>query len=111
MSIQRVLAGVCLVAGVWVLAGPGWALLLAGAVLFLAPEPQRIKNAATRMGLAVAEAWRWVVTSRQTAAAASMPAAIAAIAVGLALAVGIGWGVAAAGLAIGGLALRVDGIE
>lgn len=108
MSIPRVLAGLCAVAGAFVLAGPGWALLAAAAILYVTPATPKLQRAAARVRAAAAVVWRWLATGRQAVAAAAMPVAIAAIAVGLGLAVGVGWGLAAAGVAVGGLSVAAD---
>lgn len=111
MGIQRLLAAACAVAGVGVLAGLGWALLTAAVLLFAVPSADGLHTAVRRVRSVAAAIWRWLATGRQAVAAASMPAAILALALGIGLALGPGWGLAAAGVVIGGLALRIDGTE
>ena len=109
MHVRRVLAGVCAVAGITLLAGPGWALLAAAAILFLYPPPVGVHGAVLRVREAAAAAGRWIISGRRQAkAAAAMPLAILGLASGLSLAVGVGWGIAAAGLCVGGLSLAAD---
>lgn len=108
VSIPRVLAGLCAVAGVLVLAGLGWALLTAAAILFLAPVSPGLLSAPRRIRDAAAAVWRWLAGGRQAVAAASTPVAIIGLAVGISLAVGVGWGVAVACVVIIALALQVD---
>src|SRR5512139_713223 len=111
VEIRRAVAGACAVAGVAVLAGPGWALLAAAALLWLSPMPQRLTKAAERAANAAGLVWRWLKSGRQAIAAASMPIAIMCVAVGLGLAVGLGWGITAAGVAVGGLSLAANNSE
>lgn len=105
---QRPLAGVCAVAGLALLAGPGWALLAASVLLAVAPPSRRMTVAAVRVRQMAAAVWRWLLTGRQAVAGAAMPLAIVAVGAGLGLALGAGWGLAAAGLAVGGLSLAID---
>lgn len=107
-TVARVLAGVCAVSGVALLAGAGWALLLAAVLLCVVGPSARLTVAATRSRAALAAAWRWLLTGRQAVAAASMPLAVVGLAVGLGLAVGVGWGIAAAAVSVGGLSLAAD---
>lgn len=111
MQIRRYLAGACAVAGVAVLAGLGWALLAAAALLLITPEPQRLHAAAGRARAGIRAAWRWLKSGRQAIAAASMPIAILCIAAGLSMAIGVGWGITAAGVVVGGLSIAADKSE
>jgi hypothetical protein len=105
MGIQRLAAAACAVAGVWMLTGPGWALLTAAALLFVAPESVRLRQAADRGRRVVAAAWRWLATGRRAVATASMPAAAVLLPTGVFLLSGVGAGLLAAGLVLGGLSL------
>jgi len=107
MSIQRVLAGVCAVAGVALLAGPGWALLVAALLLFLAPEPKRIRSAVGRCREALASTGTWLMSGRRSVAAATMPVAFVAVGAGVLLMAGVGAALLAAGVVLGGLSLHL----
>lgn len=111
MQIRRYLAGGCAVAGVAVLAGLGWSLLAAAVLLWMTPEPQRLRSVAGRARDGLSAAWRWLKSGRQSIAAASMPLAIVCVAVGLSVAVGVGWGITAAGVVVGGLSIAADKSE
>lgn len=108
MEIRRFLAGACAIAGIALLAGLGWALLSAAALLFVSSPPQRIQAVSDRVRVSALALWRWLTTGRQAIAAASMPLAILSIGIGLGLAVGAGWGIAAAGVVVGGLSIAAD---
>ncbi len=90
------------------LAGPGWALLAAAAVLYVTSATPRLASTAVRLRVAGAAMWRRLLTGRQAVAAASMPLAVAALAVGLGIALGVGWGLATAGVVVGGLSIAAD---
>ena len=109
MSLQRVAAALCAVAGVTLLAGPGWALLTAAAFLFVSSRATASPSLALgRVRWAAATVWRWLAGGRQAVAAASTPVAIVGLGVGMGLAFGVGWGLAVASVVIIGLALQVD---
>jgi len=103
------LAGLCVVAGVGVLAGPGWALLAAAVVLYLTPVPERVRHLARK-----ARAWtmgksratrRWLVTGRHQVAMAAMPVGVILVPVGAGMAFGAGWALIIAGALCVGVAL------
>ena len=103
----------CAVAGIALLAGPGWALLVAAALLYTAPRlnevPAGVRLVWARAQIHGRAARVWLTTpGRQRKAAAAMPVAVLGLAVGLAVAVGVGWGITAASLAVGGLSLAAD---
>ena len=107
---RRWVAAAALVAGVGVLAGFGWALLAAGALLWLTPatpDPARRAVLAWRSGIARAgRAWRsWRGRPRAVLATASMPAAMTMLPIGVGLLAGVGAGLVAAGLVFGGVSL------
>ncbi len=106
--IRRCAAAAAAVAGVLVLAGVGWALLVAAVLLFLAPVPDFLRARGARAAAAVGRVWRWLLSGRQQVAAASMPLAILGLAVGLGMAVGPGWGIAAAAVSVGYLSIAAD---
>lgn len=106
MRIQRFAAGCLAVAGIVVLAGVGWALLAAGALLYIA-TPGPSLGRIWRQGVVDARrAWRWMVAGgRRSVAIVSMPAAVLLLAVGIGASVGIGWGVVAGGSALAAVSL------
>ncbi len=106
--VRRWLAGGCAVAGVAVLAGIGWGLLVAAALLFLAPAPDALRVRAVAVTAGVVRVWRWLLSGRQAVAAAVMPFAVLGLGVGVGLAVGVGWGLAAAAVSVGGMSLAAD---
>ncbi len=105
MTFRQVAAAGCAVAGVAVLAGPGWALIAAAALLYVVPAPTRLKVAAGRVRSATVAAWRWLATGRRAVAAASMPTAVLLLAVGAGVAAGAGVGLAVAGVALGAVSV------
>lgn len=104
---HRWVAVLFLCAGVWLLAGLGWALLLAGvAVWDLAPRQQQ----SVAWDEAVVKAREVLVRVRQASprravAAGSMAAAAVALPSGVLLAAGIGAGVISLGVVLGGVSL------
>lgn len=116
--VRRWLAGLCLVAGVVVLAGYGWALIVAAGVLYASrgqdPGVARVIGS-VRGRLAAAGRWlaggvraagRMAVVQR--ASLLLVAAGIAGVGVGLAVWVHPGAGVLAAGLASGAIGLRLE---
>lgn len=111
--VQRWAAAGCVVAGLAILAGPGWALLAAGGCLGLASVAGPAEPVAAESGLA--HTWvrvRAAVGSvkgwgRRQVAVATMPAAILAVSVGLGVAAGAGVGLTAAGIVTGAVSLMV----
>jgi hypothetical protein len=84
-------------AGVWVLAGPGWALL-AGALLVFVLWPQGAETALARAGRQAVELGRRARTApRRAVAMGGTAGGLALLPVGLALSTGIGVAVAVAG--------------
>jgi hypothetical protein len=84
-------------AGVWVLAGPGWALL-AGALLVFALWPQGAETALARAGRQVLELGRRAAAApRRAVAMGTSAGGLALLPVGLALSTGIGVAVAVGG--------------
>jgi hypothetical protein len=103
---RAVLVGGCAVAGVAVLAGPGWALLAAAAVLWAVPTPALVavwaRRAGTRLRDTVSFGRGWVTAhSRRAAALVSAPAAVVLIPVGVGLSFGLGFALISAGLILG----------
>ncbi len=102
--MQRMVAAACLVAGVFVLAGFGWALLGAGAVLWFRDD---------RAAAWMAEKWHRVqgvaVTlarmPRRALAGVSMGTGMVAAPTGVSLALGLGFGLVAAGVMLVGFSL------
>jgi hypothetical protein len=105
IDLQRVIAGACAVAGVAILAGPGWALLAAAVLLFTSPTSKRVSalTLAARDRLVVG--WRWLVSSRAAVAKASMPAGVIVASVGVFAVLGAGFALIAIGGALAGLSL------
>jgi hypothetical protein len=104
--MHRAAAVVCLAGGVWVLAGPGWALLLLGVLLWaVAPRdaaPVRLDEVAARVRGLVEQARQ---APRRVAAVGSMAAGAVALPSGVLLVAGLGAGVITAGVVLGGLSL------
>jgi hypothetical protein len=99
------LAGLCGVAGVAVLAGPGWALLAAALVFYLTPLPSRVTRIARLVPARAVRAWRWLVTGRHQVAMSVTPVAIVLVPVGAGFVAGLGWALIVFGLLVLGLAL------
>lgn len=99
----------CAVAGVGVLAGPGWALLAAAAALWVIPTPATVAGWVGRVGtrawVVTATAGRWVAGSRRRVAIVTAPAAAVLAPVGVAMSLGAGAGLVAAGLVLGGMSM------
>ena len=110
------IAAAASVAGIWLLAGPGWALLVAAALIaFIPATPGTAARMAIRVRAGrstarswVARRWRWLAADRQRLAALAMPVGVTAIGVGLGLALGPGYGLAVAGVCVAGLSLAAD---
>ncbi len=106
MSIQRFAAGVCAVAGVAVLAGLGWALLAAAALLTLAPPAPALARVWRQLRVDGRRAWRWLHDGgRRAVAIASLPAAVVLLPVGVGLIAGLGWAVFSGAVSLGGVSL------
>lgn len=108
-GLRAVVVGGCAVAGVVVLAGPGWGLLAAAAVLWVMPAP-----AVARAWAGRAAGWvrglggpvrRWVAGGRRAVAVASAPAAMLLIPLGVGVSLGLGASLVAAGVMLGGLSM------
>lgn len=104
------LAGVCAVAGVLVLAGPGWALLALAAVVYLTPVPARLRTAARALGSRSTRLagrwWRWLVSGRHEVAITLAVVALVLAPVGAGVAFGSGAAIlVAAGMVAGGALL------
>jgi hypothetical protein len=105
--LTRWLAAGCAVAGVTVLAGPGWALLAAALILAVLPEPRSLAILAGRVRgatVGVREKARTIQArgaGRRAVAQGQMAAALVLGPLGTAVWLGVGAGlvVAAAGLA------------
>ena len=105
---HRMLASVCLVAGVFVMFGAGPALLAAGALLWVRDDRAEQWLIERRSGLVKrAEGTRRALASvpRQAMAGASMAAGLVATPAGVAVAFGIGAGVVAGGVLLLGFSL------
>jgi uncharacterized membrane-anchored protein YitT (DUF2179 family) len=101
-TMQRVLAALCAIGGLWLLVGPGWALLAAGALLWTAPEPRRVSAFAQRTAASVGRRWRWFISDRHRVVVTDMAAAVLLAFVGASVIAGVGVGlVVAAGGAAG----------
>jgi|SRR6266496_857906 len=108
--MTRALAVTCLlIAGIWLLTSPGWALLAAGCLVF-AVWPDGADTVLAR-GWRRAVAWsralagRVAAGPRRAGAAGSMASGIVLIPAGLGMTAGLGIGVAAAGLLLIGFSL------
>ena len=99
------LAAACAVAGVAVLAGPGWALLAAAVLIFVTPTPAAARAAVDRVRPRLVRAWRWLTTSRRSAAVATMPVSVVLVPVGVGMFAGIGYAVFVAGVILTGVSL------
>lgn len=98
------IAGICgLTAGVYVLAGPGWALLVFGALAWLAGDVKwaEIRDVAHARAKAAATYVR--SAPRRVLAATSMGAGVAGVPAGVLVWVGVGPAVLAAGALLLGL--------
>ncbi len=107
--VRSALAACLAFAGVYVLAGAGWALL-AGAFLVFAVWPDGADTALARgyrraAGLSHALAGRVAAGPRRAGAAGSMASGIVLVPAGLGMTAGLGIGVAAAGLLLIGFSL------
>ncbi len=113
VDLRRILAFACVVSGLVVLAGPGWALVAAGALLFVSPQgnADRVRAHIARARTHVRRGWTWVRTQPQPVARMLMVAALVMVGIGVALAVHPGWGIAATGLGIGSLSLVADFVK
>jgi drug/metabolite transporter superfamily protein YnfA len=105
---RRLAAAACLVGGVFVLLGLGWALLAAGVLLFVglpAGTDESVAVVALRVRRAVATVvGRARVMPRRMVAGGAMSVAVLVIPAGLVLAAGVG----AALVAFGGLMVGVS---
>lgn len=86
MKPNHVLATGCAVAGVFVLAGMGWALLAAAACFLALPVPHQISSVVAH----VRSVWRWFHHGRRAVAGTLMPVSVVGLAIGLALVAGVG---------------------
>lgn len=104
--MHRAAAVACLSAGLWILAGPGWALLALGGLLWIvAPretQPVKLADLAERAREIAAVARQ---APRRAAAVGSMAAGAIALPSGVLLVAGVGAGVIAAGVVLGGVSL------
>jgi hypothetical protein len=109
-GFRVVLVGGCMVAGVGLLAGPGWALLTAAAALWAVPTPALVvtwvRQAGARARGMIGSGRRWMAThSRRAAALVSAPVAVVLIPVGVGITFGVGFALVSAGLIFGAGAL------
>jgi hypothetical protein len=102
---RRWIAGACLVAGVAVLVGIGWALLAAAAVVYLVELPPvvttlpgRVRAGLLRGRAGLLAAWRWLTLGRRSVAIASMPASVILVPIGVGVIFGLGWALVVAGV-------------
>lgn len=109
--MRRWSAAACLVAGVAVLASPGWALLAAAAVLYLTPVPDtvraRARTAAKTAGDAGLRVWLWLTGSKRATAIAASCAGIVLVPLGVGVVAAAGFGVIAAGVLLLGAGLML----
>lgn len=107
---RRILAGACAIAGVYLLTGPGWALLLA-AGLFALPSSAQSTHWHKRLLRArdtIQSGWTWVrAHSRRAAAVSTMPIALILVAVGAVLSVSFGVALLVTGVILGGVSLAL----
>lgn len=106
--MQRMVAVVCLVAGVLVLAGMGWALLAAGGLLWMRDDRAAVwlSGRWARLRVAVPTRWQRAREAPRRVLAGSMMGAGAGIGpTGVLVLGGIGWGLVAVGVVMVGLAL------
>jgi hypothetical protein len=104
---RNVLAPLLLAAGVWLLAGLGWALLLLGVAVWLGvPSEQRVRQA-VRRGVDAAGAARLAVARapRRTLAAGGLLAAVALVPAGVLVSYGVGGALIAAGGLLAGVSI------
>ena len=99
------LAGLCATLGVGVLAGPGWALLAAAAVVYLTPTPQTLTRHVQALASRGVRVWRWVLTGRHQVAMSVTPVAIVLVPWGAGVIAGAGWALLVSGVLVLGLAL------
>jgi hypothetical protein len=107
MMARRIVMIACLVAGIGVLAGVGWALLAAGVLAEVAwprEQPVWLPAVERRARAAVAAAW---AAPRRAVAAVLMAAGMVAVPVGVLLAAGFGVSLVVAGALAGGVSLLV----
>jgi hypothetical protein len=109
MGIQRIMAGLCAVAGAYILAGPGWALLGAAVLLSISPATltPRVNAQGARVVAATLRSWRWLANGRRRAAAVAMPVALGSMTGGALVLGGIGVGLLVAGVLSGALSLML----
>lgn len=104
-------AGVCAALGVYLLAGPGWALLALAAVTYLTPIPARVRAAAlatrSRATREAGRVWRWLRGGRHQVAVALMVVGLALLPVAVNAQFGIAWAVGVIAVSLVGLALLV----
>lgn len=105
--MYRAAAVACFAAGLWILAGPGWALLAMGALLWVleprgSKEPARWGEAVTWLrGLAV----QAQEMPRRVTAVTSMAAGVVGVPAGVMLLYGAGAAIVTAGAALIGVSL------
>jgi len=100
----------CLVAGVAVLAGAGWALLAAGGLLLVTPVSAaslRTRIAAAYAGGArgLARGWGWFTAGRRRVATVAAPSSLLLVPSGVALTYGVGLAFVAAGVMLAAFSL------
>jgi hypothetical protein len=106
VTFQRAAAGLCAVAGVALLAGLGWALLVAAGLLFLTPGGVRLHPIVARVKAWALAARSWVITApRRAVAMAAMVVAIPVATAGVYVVAGWGQALITAGIALAGFSL------
>ncbi|MFE9337756.1 hypothetical protein [Streptomyces sp. NPDC007063] len=104
--MQRWVSVLLSCAGVWVLAGPGWSLLLAGvAVWGLAPRQQQPAAWSEAAAKARQKLAAVTATPRRAVAVGTMASGAVALPTGVLLAAGAGAGVISLGVVLGGVSL------
>jgi hypothetical protein len=94
-------------AGVWVLAGPGWALVAGALLVFVLwrREPDWRAVMSRAQGAAARVAARLRAAPRPSTAVTGMLAAVVLLPLGFGLAVGAGWALVAGGASLAGVSL------
>jgi hypothetical protein len=101
---------VLVVLGVFLLAGPGWAALTAGMLIYVTPAPTATvragRLAVIKIGHLTGVVWRWLITGRRRSLAmVSMPPPLVLIPLGIGMVYGPGWAVATAGILLAAVSL------
>lgn len=106
MPLQRLAGAACVAGAVWLLAGPGWALLTVGLLLLVAAPAVRAGDVVQRARTAGKAAWGVArALPRRSTAVSAMTLGVVGVPTGMGLAFGIGAAVVAAGGLLVGVAI------